>query len=267
MLRRILFLAVLAASLEARAQDEPAPLTKEQILGAAIGEPVSTPMPSELFAALGKKGKPDWSTLLRKPPSDKFTNRPQLALNLGGLIADGYLAVEAQDAQVVENVARDIRALTKSLGIEQEVVNRGSRIVELAKAGNWDTLAEELEAAQNEVTAAMASHDDQDLVTLVTLGGWLRGTEVVSSFLAKNYSEEGARVLRQPAVVDHFVRKLAAMPKRTLDTDLMEQVRRSLFDIRKAVSYGVDSVPTLDDVKNLNQLASTIEIAISTKKQ
>ena len=265
MLRRILFLAVLAASVEARAQDEPAPLTKEQILGAAIGEPVSTPMPSELFAALNKKGKPDWSTLLRKPPAATFTNRQQLALNLGSLIADGYLGVEAQDAQVVENVARDIRTLTKSLGIQQEVVNRGSRIVELAKDGNWDTLAEELEAAQNEVTAAMAAHDDQDLVTLVMLGGWLRGTEVVSSYLVKNYSEEGAKVLRQPAVVDHFVKKIAAMPKRTLDTELMSNVRKSLFAIRKAVSYGVDVVPTVDDIKNLNQLATDIEKTISTK--
>jgi len=265
MLRRILFLAVLAASVEARAQDEPAPLTKEQILGAAVGEPVSTPMPSELFAALNKKGKPDWSTLLRKSPAATFTNRQQLALNLGGLIADGYLAVEAQDAQLVENVARDIRVLTKSLGIEQEVVNRGSKIVDLAKASNWDTLAEELEAAQNEVTAAMAAHDDQDLVTLVMLGGWLRGTEVVSSYLVKNYTEEGARVLRQPAVVDHFVKKIAAMPKRTLDTELMDNVRRSLFDIRKAISYGVDAVPTLDDIKALNDLASKIETKISTK--
>ncbi len=265
MLRRILFLAVLGASAGARAQDEPAPLSKEQILGAAIGEPVCTPMPSELFAALGKKGKPDWSALLRKSPTATFTNRQQLALNLGGLIADGYLAVEAQDAQLVENVAHDIRGVAKSLGVEQDLVNRGGKIVDFAKAGNWDTLMEELEAAQNEVTAAMAAHDDQDLVTLVTLGGWLRGTEIVSSYLVKNYTEEGARVLRQPAVVDHFVKKVAAMPKKMLDTELMDKVRLALFDIRKAVSYGADTIPTVDDVKKLNQLAATIEKTISTK--
>ncbi len=265
MLRRILFLAVLATSVEVRAQDDPAPLTKEQILGAAIGEPVSMPMPSELFAALRKKVKPDWSALLRKPPTATFTNRQQIALNLGGLIADGYLAVEAEDAQLVENVARDIRTMAKGLGVEQELVNRGSNIVDFAKAGNWDTLNEELEAAQNEVTAAMAAHDDQDLVTLVMLGGWLRGTEVVSSFLVKNYSEDGARVLRQPAVVDHFVQKLAAMPKRVLDTDLMDKVRISLFDIRKAVTYGPETIPTAEEIKKLNDLAIGINKSISTK--
>jgi hypothetical protein len=265
MLRRILFLAVLSASIGARAQDEPAPLTREQILGAAIAEPICTPMPSEFFAALGKKGKPDWSALLRKSPTATFTNRQQLALNLGGLIADGYLAVEAQDAQLVENVAHDIRGVAKSLGVEQDLVNRGGKIVDFAKAGNWDTLMEELEAAQNEVTDAMAAHDDQDLVTLVMLGGWLRGTEIVSSYLVKNYTEDGARVLRQPAVVDHFVKKVAAMPKKLLDTELMDKVRLALFDIRKAVSYGVDTVPTVDDVRKLNQLAATIEKTISTK--
>src|SRR5262245_52395364 len=113
MLRRTLFLAVLAASAQAWAQHAaaPAPLTKEGIIGATSGEPICLPRPSELFSALGKQVKPDWSALLRKAPTAKFINRQPIALNLGGLIADGYLAVEAQDAGQVRTVARDINAL------------------------------------------------------------------------------------------------------------------------------------------------------------
>ena len=38
-----------------------------------------------------------------------------MALNLGGLIADGYIAVEAEDAQQVKNIGADIMALAKPL--------------------------------------------------------------------------------------------------------------------------------------------------------
>jgi hypothetical protein len=266
MLRRSFFLAVLAASAQAWAQEAaaPAPLTKEEITGAAAGEQISLPMPSELFSALGKRGKPDWSALLRKAPSAKFANRQQIALNLGGLIADGYLAVEAQDAGQVRTVARDINGLATSLGVQQKLVNRGNKIIEFAEAGNWDALMEELEAVQNEVIDEMKAQEDENFVTLVLLGGWLRGTEVVTSYLTKNYSAEGARVLRQPAVVNYFVKKLAEMPKRILDTPLMNEVRVSLFAIHKAVAFNQDTTPSEEDVKKLNELAIAVVKKIST---
>jgi hypothetical protein len=267
MLRRSFFLAVLAASAQAWAQDAaaPAPLTKEEITGATSGEPICLPMPSELFSALGKKGKPDWSAFLRKAPAAKFSNRQQIALNLGGLIADGYLAVEAQDAGQVRTIARDINSLATSLGVQEKIVNRGNKIIEFATEGHWDALMEELEAVQNEVIDVMEAQEDQNFVTLVLLGGWLRGTEVVTSYLTKNYTPEGARVLRQPAVVHYFLKKMADMPKRILDTRLMTDVRVALFAIQKAVAFNQDATPSEEDVKKLNELAAEVVKKISTK--
>lgn len=270
MLKRTLFLAVLALSAQAVAQDAatpaaPAALTKGEILSAVTGENISLPMPSELFAALGKKGKPDWAGLLRRSPSGKFTDRPQIALNLGGLIADGYLAVEAQDTQQVKNIASDIRVLAKALGIEQEIINRGNQIIEFAENGKWDTLMEELEATQGEVILAMHEHNDKDLVTLVMLGGWLRGTEVVTGYLSGAYTPEGARVLRQPAVIDYFNKRLAAMPDKITDNPLLKSVRLTLFDIQKSVTIAADATPSEDDVKKLGALAAAAMKTISTK--
>jgi hypothetical protein len=53
----------------------------------------------------------------------------------------------------------------------------------------------------------MQSNRDQDLVILVSLGGWIRGTQVVSGSVMKNYDETAARVLRQPALVASCSRK------------------------------------------------------------
>jgi hypothetical protein len=268
MLRRSLICAAVCISATCTlvlAQDGPPALTKDEIAAATNGERISLPMPSELFAALAKKGKPDWSKLARKSAANNFANRQQIALNLGGLVADGYLAVEAKDAAQIELVARDIRTLAKGFGLDDELVQRGKNIVEFAKAGNWDALMETLEATQNEVMDAMRAQKDQDLVILVMLGGWLRGTEVVTSYLSANYTPEGARVLRQPAVVDFFVKRVTAMPRRMLDTPLMEAVRLALFDIHKSVNYSSETTPTEEDVKKLNAMAAAIIKTISTK--
>ena len=265
MFRRSLLLALLASSIALRADDPPAPLTKEEIASASSSEIISMPMPGELFAALGKLGKPDWSAMLRKTPSSAFTSRQQIALNLGTLIADGYLAVEAQDAQQVKNVSKDIKALAKALGVEQDLISRANSIVEFADKGKWDTLKEELEATQNEVVAAMLAHQDQELVTFVMLGGWLRGVEVVSAYLSTHYSEAGARVLRQPAVVDHFVQQLGAMPKKLTATPVVSGVSKALFEIKSMVTFSTTGTPGEDDVKKLSELAATAIKIISTK--
>src|SRR3954463_10862415 len=122
MLRRTVSVLMLAPALWAQDAALPAPLTKEEIAATVATESISLPMPGELFAALNKLGRIDWSALVRKSPSGAFTSRQQIAMNLGALVADGYLAVEAQDKQQVKNVARDIRAIAKGIGVGDELV-------------------------------------------------------------------------------------------------------------------------------------------------
>src|SRR5207302_9188609 len=98
--------------------------------------------------------------------------------------------------------------LAKALGVSEKLLGRGSSINEFAENNEWDTLQEELEATQNEVKASMQSHADQDLVILVILGGWIRGTQVVTSAIVQNYNVQRATVLWQPALVHLLQLKL-----------------------------------------------------------
>src|SRR3984893_14653857 len=180
---------------------EPARLPPDQLAKAIRNESISIPTPGELFAALEKPGKPNWTGQYRGPISTTYRNRAQIALNLGGLIADGFIAVEAKDSQQVKNIGTDIIKLAKALGVSQNVLSRGNSINECAENDEWDALQEELEATQNEVKSSMQTHRDQDLVILVSVGGWIRGTQVVSASIIKNYDERSAKVLRQPAGV------------------------------------------------------------------
>ncbi len=138
---------------------------------------VTVPTPGEIMAALSKQStKPNWGAAFRPPITTNFIDRPQMALNLGGLIADGYIAVEAEDAQQVKKHGKDIETLATNLSISKDILGRVSSITDFADKGQWNTLKEELEETQNEVKQAMLDRQDQSLVTLVTIGGWVRGT-------------------------------------------------------------------------------------------
>ena len=92
-------------------------------------------------------------------------------------MADGYIAVEAQDSQGVKNIGKEIINLAKKLNVSQSVLGRGNSINDFADNNDWNALREELEATQNEVKLDMFEQKDNNLVTLVTLGAWIRGTE------------------------------------------------------------------------------------------
>src|SRR5471030_1253760 len=96
--RRILAAGLAAgfAVLPVARAGKPDHLTAEEMGGAAQIDAVTVPTPGELFAAIDKIGKPNWQGQYRKPIETAYSSRPQIALNLGGLVADGYIAVEAE---------------------------------------------------------------------------------------------------------------------------------------------------------------------------
>jgi len=126
-------------------------LSSDQLSKAAKSDSISIPTPGELFAALGKSGKTNWAGQYRGPIPATYRNRAQIALNLGGLIADGFIAVEAKDGQQVKNIGSDIIKLAKALGVSEKLLARGNSINEFAEHSEWDTVQEELEATENEV--------------------------------------------------------------------------------------------------------------------
>src|ERR1700688_4228431 len=203
---------------------EPARLPADQLAKAVRNDSITIPTPGELFAALEKPGKPNWVGQMRGPVGMNYKNRAQIALNLGGLIADGFIAVEAKDSQQVKNIGTEIIKLAKALGVSENVLSRGNSINEFAENDEWDALQEELEATQNEVKSSMQTHRDEDLVILVSVGGWIRGTQAVSAAVMQNYDERAAYVLRQLAEVSFIQSKLNEVSQDMRDERWIKEV-------------------------------------------
>jgi len=260
----VAMLALIAVVFTAEAE-QAQHLSADQMVKAIRTDSISVPTPGELFAALAKTGKINWSAQYRGPMSMTYSNRAQIALNLGGLIADGFIAVEAKDGQQVKNIGSDIMKLGKALGVSEQLLSRGNSINDFAENNQWDTLQEELEATQNEVKSSMQSHADQDLVILVTLGGWIRGTQVVTGAIMKNYNEAAAKVLREPTLVHFLQSKVNAISPELRQEPLVKDVSEQLTGIEKLVSFPEGKAPTADDVKKLNEAVSKLMTKIESK--
>jgi len=265
-LAKVGMLAFFTGVVAATGAGETGHLAADQLEKAVRSDSISIPTPGELFAALGKRGKTNWSGQYRAPMPVTYRNRAQIALNLGGLIADGFIAVEAKDSQQVKNIGSDIIKLAKALGVSEKLLGRGNSINEFAGNNEWDTLQEELEATQNEVKSSMQSHADQDLVILVTLGGWIRGTQVVTSAIMQNYDERSAKVLRQPALVHFMQSKINEISPELRGEPLVKNVSEQLGEIGKLVSFPPGKAPTVDEVRKVNAVVGKMMEEIESKE-
>lgn len=241
---------------------EEKPLTAAEIKSAVVLDEVSLPTPGEFFAAINKLDRPNWSQLAARKPGPLGTaNRAQTALNLGTRVADGFIAVEAQDGQQVKNVGKDIIDLAKGLGVSQSILTRGNSIGDFAENNDWSALKEELDATENEVKHQMAAQKDDELVVLVTIGAWLRGIQAASSVVAGNYHPESARLLRQPAIVEYLIARMDILPERLKTDALVGKVRNGLIEIKAAVAPSTP--PSADTVKSIQQTTTQLVDAIS----
>jgi hypothetical protein len=146
------------------------------------------------------------------------------------------------------------------------VLSRGNSINDFAETSQWDSLQEELEATQNEVKNSMQSHSDQDLVILVSIGGWIRGTQVVSESVAANYDERSARLLRQPALVNFIQAKLNDIAPELRNDPLVKTVSERLSILEKLVAFPPGKTPSVDDVKKVNSVTTELMQEIQHKQ-
>jgi hypothetical protein len=264
-MKKSLFL-VLTACVSAVAADPPKQIDIHGLdHGATVIQDVVIPEPSEIFGVLDKLGRPNWPEVLHpikgtiKPPGP----REQTALLLGTVIAEGFIAVEAENAEEVKNIGRSVLSLSKAIGVERAVVPRTKAIIDGADKKEWAGVRKELDKAQHDVQQAMRELGDADLSQLVSLGGWLRGTEALTAVVKKKYTEDGAELLHQPVLLDYFHRRLDSMKKK--DNPMVLKMREGLEEIRPLMGTEGSTISEKAAVK-IGSTAERLDTLIHSKQ-
>ncbi|HMJ05426.1 MAG TPA: hypothetical protein VK474_04130 [Chthoniobacterales bacterium] len=258
-MKRILILALATLGIPLSAQ--PAAVEDEEGLPpqAAIVRGVLVPVPRAIFQTLDRFADSNWRLVQRpelahwRPPGAQAQN----ALLLGAVIAEGFVAVEAKDSEETKEIGRAVLKLARSLGVEKAALRRSRSIIEHAESSDWPGLRREWNGVLPDVQQGMNELRSEDVAQLVSLGGWLRGTQALAALISQTRSARAAELLRQPALLNYFEKQLAEMNRGLKSDPVVARMDEGLRHVRQALGPG-DAPISPNQVKEIARVSGEL---------
>jgi hypothetical protein len=243
------------------AQEEP--ITEEKYEREELGvNPYTAPPIARVFQQLDKLKPLPFEQVRRDFPRASPASREQKGMIFGGLVADGFLIVEAEKKNLIGDLGGVLMREARGLGVADRVMRHSASLTELGRHGDWPAVRQELIATQADVEQAMIELRDQKMAHLISLGGWLRGLEISAGAVETDFSAERAKVLAEPELVEYFAGELKTLPPSIAHAPLFEKLREGVKRIRALLpkSAGEELKPA--DVKAIHAEARELNLAI-----
>ena len=229
---------------------------------------VLVPVPSAVFVTLDKFAHSNWRAVQR-PELARWKphgNQTEIALLLGAVIAEGFIAVEAEDLAEVKSVGQAVLTLTRGLGVERAALRRSRSIIEHAERGDWAAVRKEWDGLIPDVERGMKELKSEQLAQFVSLGGWLRGAQALSMLVSQDYSRENAALLQQRGLIDHFDKQLEAMRGDTGTKSVVIRMRDGLRRMRALLASDGGPIPK-QKVPEIASIASDLLKDLASKSR
>ena len=221
--------------------DEPetsAPSTPEDLLDnehvreeLAVND-FTAPSIAKVFTSLQHLSPLPMTDVERKFTERMPLDRADLAIEIGFLIADGFLIVESGDMTKVEDLAKELSRYGKALGAGDRVSRHVASLLESAKNNKPDQLKIELTATQKDVEKELVTLRDTDLAHLISLGGWLRALNVAATAVDKQFSPERGKELMREDIADYYTETLGTLHPRISERPNFVEMREILSGLR-----------------------------------
>lgn len=273
-IRNILFTVLLVPVLLAQDpidQEKPAipadllddPHVREEL---AINE-FTAPSIAKIFDSLESLAPLPINEHSREIPERTPLNRADLAVELGYLIADGFLIVQAGELGKVEDLASHLTRYGKALGAGERVNRHAASLLESARDGKVDQLKEELSATQKDVELELVTLRDADLAHLISLGGWIRALDVATAAVERQFSEDRAREVLREDIADYYSSIVGSLEPRIAERPSYIEMRDLLAGMRTEMTLEKDTPPTLDQIKDIRKQALKLnELALQREE-
>lgn len=227
----------------------------------------TAPSISKLFDTLQFLMPLPIAEVARKMPARMSQDRADLAIELGFLIADGFLVVQAEQLDQVEELAKDLTRYGKALGAGDRVNRHAASLLDSAKKKDVAQLKKELSSTQRDVEAELVTLRDADLAHLISLGGWIRALEVSTVAVDKQFSPERARKVMREDIADYYTESVAGLEPRISERPNYIAMRDILAGLRTEMVLKEGEEPTpamMADIRK--QAAKLVELALQRQK-
>lgn len=203
----------------------------------------------------------------RKLPQRMPLDRADLAMELGFLIADGFLVVQAGQLEKVEGLAADLTRYGKALGAGDRVNRHAAGLLESAKKQEVEQLKKELAATQRDVVRELVNLRDADLANLISLGGWIRALEVSTVAVDKQFSSERAAKVMREDIADYYTESVAGLEPRISERPNYLEMRDILSGLRNEMVIEEGKEPAKEQIAEIRkQAAKLVELALQRQK-
>ena len=199
---------------------------------------VVMPVPKEIFRSLDQFAGANWRAVQRLEIVHwkSHGDQAQIAILLGVVIAEGFIATEAEDSTEVRNVGNTVLKLAGGLGVKEGALRRSRSIMEHAEKNEWAAVRTEWDDVLSEIETGMIQLKSASLSQLVSLGGWLRGTEALSALVLQNYSPERSKLIRQPILVDYLEKQIVNLSGEAQSGPIVVKMLHGIRKIRALIS-------------------------------
>lgn len=202
-----------------------------------------------------------------KLPERMPLDRADIAIELGFLIADGFLVVQAEQLDKVEDLATTLTRYGKALGAGDRVNRHAAGLLDAAKKKEVAQLKKELAATQRDVEAELVVLRDADLAHLISLGGWIRALQVSTVAVDKQFGVERARKVMREDIADYYSESVAGLEPRIAERANYLKMRDVLAGLRTEMVLKDGEEPTPEMMKEIRAKAAELVTLALQRKQ
>jgi len=236
----------------------------------AIDKGVAMPTPLDKFIALTllvKTQNIDWVGVFNAVavdinPDDFRDTKVAIPQMLGVRIADGIMAVQAKDAELLGKAASDIEKLAQKLDVSDGDLARARRARVLANEGKWLEVYRELGFLQQDIMKKLEENAQDPRSSLLMIAGWIQGSRYSSRLILAHYSDASSNILREPLLVKALIGKSEALPNDIRSLPSVAKIAEALPVLHKIVDVGIDEAISKEQVAMIDQLATDCVKAI-----
>jgi hypothetical protein len=228
-------------------------------------QPVGLPSPIDKFLGLDlalKNKQIPWGQIYNDLSGDAQTQNlkaePDICLALGVKIADGVMAIKAQDANALNRCAEQIEELAKKLGVTKDQLIRADRVRADANRGRWFHVFLELGFLQTDILKALQTEGNDQRRTLIIAAGWLQGAHYAADVIENHFTPELSNFLREPMLVQALIAEIETLDGKTRSAPRVAKLLDGLKQLHEIVNIPLDGSISESDVKKMNALSTSL---------
>ena len=218
----------------------------------------TAPSISKIFAQLDNLPAIPEEYVLRRRPEHLPMNAGKLALEMGYLLADGFIAVRSGHMNDIKPIALDLSRYGKAIGVGDKMNSYSASLLEHAEKGQLVEFRRILSSTQEAVNEELTALRDPDLAHLLALGGWVRALEAAAAAIEQDFQADQALAICYPDAPAYFNEILSGLHPRTAKRLRISNMCYLMAELTKLMNLTPGQQPTLEKVRAIKHCAAAI---------